>query len=142
MCGRSFRPRTGTHRFCSPLCRERARALGPHETPRYGYAHQQKRRRLEPEIAAGRALCSRCGLLIAPWEAWDLDHMDGGGPADYLGASHAACNRATNKHQRQAAPVVRADDPANGVFWGPPDPDTGRQLRWSRKWFEWRSEDA
>jgi hypothetical protein len=30
------------------------------------------------------------------------------------------------------------DDPENGVFWSPPDGLV--QRRWSRAWFDWRSE--
>jgi hypothetical protein len=26
------------------------------------------------------------------------------------------------------------------VFWGPPSGSTGVPIRWSRAWFEWRSE--
>jgi hypothetical protein len=33
------------------------------------------------------------------------------------------------------------DDPARGVFWGPPD-ESGQYRRWSRAWFEWRSDRA
>jgi hypothetical protein len=37
--------------------------------------------------------CSRCGERIDPRDKWDLDHIDGGGPYDYYGQSHARCNR-------------------------------------------------
>jgi hypothetical protein len=31
------------------------------------------------------------------------------------------------------------DDPENGIFWGPKQPN-GMRTRWSRSWFDWRSE--
>ena len=31
------------------------------------------------------------------------------------------------------------DDPAAGVFWGPPL-ESGVPRRWSRAWFEWRDD--
>jgi hypothetical protein len=33
------------------------------------------------------------------------------------------------------------DDPENGVFWGPKQPN-GHYTRWSRPWFDWRSEQS
>ena len=32
------------------------------------------------------------------------------------------------------------DDPEAGVYWGPPSATTGIPIRWSRVWFDWRSE--
>jgi hypothetical protein len=32
------------------------------------------------------------------------------------------------------------DDPEAGVFWGPPDEQTGEPRRWSRPWYDWRAE--
>jgi hypothetical protein len=37
--------------------------------------------------------------------------------------------------RRRPPPALLEDDPAQGTYWGPPDPETGRQLRWSRQWF-------
>ena len=31
------------------------------------------------------------------------------------------------------------DEPENGIFWGPKQPN-GHYTRWSRPWFDWRSE--
>jgi hypothetical protein len=42
-------------------------------------------------------ICRRCDKPIDPRDRWDLDHVDGGGPMDYYGPSHARCNRATNR---------------------------------------------
>jgi hypothetical protein len=83
------------------------------------------------EVAAGGVRCARCGDPIAPGEPWDLDHRDGS-PNEYLGPSHAACNRAT------ATGKVETYEDLGDVFWGPPDVGGGRPRRWSRAWFEWR----
>jgi hypothetical protein len=32
------------------------------------------------------------------------------------------------------------DDPSRNLYWGPPDETTGKPRRWSRPWFNWRSE--
>jgi hypothetical protein len=74
----------------------------------YGAAHQARRRRLEPVVAAGLAFCARCGELIEPGEAWDLGHDDHD-RSKYTGPEHVRCNRATS---------------------------TRPQLGWSRVWFE------
>jgi len=33
------------------------------------------------------------------------------------------------------------DDPERGIFWGPPTEPGGKPQRWSRPWFDWRSEE-
>lgn len=57
----------------------------------YGHAHQVERRRWAPRVALGEVGCARCGDVIEPGEAWDLDHDDT--RTGYLGPSHASCNR-------------------------------------------------
>jgi 5-methylcytosine-specific restriction endonuclease McrA len=58
-----------------------------------------------------------------------------------------AHHRQADAQLRRAEPLspVRAehyvDDPEAGVFWGPPDEQTGEPRRWSRPWFDWRSEE-
>jgi hypothetical protein len=59
----------------------------------YGGPHQLERRRVAKLVAAGLAICPRCGQLVRPGDEWDLDHRDD--RQGYLGASHRACNRAT-----------------------------------------------
>jgi hypothetical protein len=44
----------------------------------YGEAHRRLRVKLAQIVAAGKAVCSRCGGWIAPDEPWDLDHSDDG----------------------------------------------------------------
>ena len=61
----------------------------------YGHAHQVLRKRVAKIVAAGLAVCARCGLPISPDEPFDLDHSDD--RRGYLGPSHRRCNRATNR---------------------------------------------
>jgi hypothetical protein len=135
-CGRYFYARTGSHRFCTPVCREAARSRMPGRRAKYGWQHQQTRRRVADAVATGFAPCSRCGELIDPTGPWDLDHSDDG--HGYAGPAHARCNRAAGaaKSQRRAY----SDDPAAGVFWGPGEDEHALPRRWSRCWFEWRGE--
>jgi hypothetical protein len=135
VCGRSFLQRTGQHRFCTPVCRERARALVrvAGSPARYGHKHKKLRQAVAVQVAAGGVGCARCGGLIIRGDAWDLDHKDGG--EGYLGPSHASCNRATASRGRVES---YEDDPERGIFWGPPDDRGGPPRRWSRPWFEWR----
>ena len=65
----------------------------------YGHMHQLRRKRVAEIVAAGLAVCARCGLPIAPHDFWDLDHSDD--RRGYLGASHRRCNRATSKPKRR-----------------------------------------
>ncbi|HUG63653.1 MAG TPA: hypothetical protein VMK83_00390 [Gaiellaceae bacterium] len=139
ICGGRFVKRHSRQRYCTPEHSAQARAARSKRTrSRYGPQHEQLRKRIAREVAAGLATCARCGGPIAPGEAFDLDHADNG--EGWLGASHVRCNRATNRRRPRPAPfpVLELDDPAGGTFWGPPDPD-GYQRRWSRVWFEWRN---
>lgn len=72
--------------------------LRPTTTARgYGAEHRKLRAGWARKVAAGSVLCARCGKLIFPGAEWDLDHTDD--RSDYLGPSHAACNRATAAHR-------------------------------------------
>jgi hypothetical protein len=84
-------------------------------------------------------VCARCGRPIAPGSAWDLGHDDHDCSV-YTGPEHARCNRGAPSRKRHRAKTnapVPLDDPARGVFWGPPGM-SGQHIRWSRAWFEWR----
>jgi hypothetical protein len=107
-CGRTFYRKTGTHKYCTPACRERNR--GHARRQRYSSRHQRLRAAVAVAVEQGRARCARCGKPIPPGTEWDLDHEDNG--KGYLGPSHAACNRATTPRNRRDA------------------------MRWSRRWFD------
>jgi hypothetical protein len=53
-------------------------------------------------VEAGSVICARCGRLIQPGQAWDLDHDDLD-RTQYLGPSHAKCNRGAPGRARAAA---------------------------------------
>jgi hypothetical protein len=95
ICGQRFAPGSWNAKYC----REHRSAAPP--PGRYGWPHERRRASWAPRVAAGTVTCSRCGRLIGPNEPWDLDHSDDGS-GDYLGPSHARCNRATSTHRRRA----------------------------------------
>ena len=78
-------------------------ALGPKrcaqcKNQRYGPEHQRRRKLWTPLVAGGTVVCARCGEVIAPGQAWDLDHL---ASADSR-PSHARCNRvATTQRGRR-----------------------------------------
>ena len=73
----------------------------------YGSKHRALRKRLEPDVAAGRANCWRCGLPIQAGQDWDLGHDDED-RSRYRGPEHVHCNRATASRQ-----VVTAASPVD-----------------------------
>jgi hypothetical protein len=113
-CGRRFLKRNSRHRFCK-TCGPVARAArAARMRPRYGQRHQQLRRKIAREVAAGAATCARCGLQIDPGKPLDLDHAGNG--ASYLGPSHARCNRARNRPRPVPFPILLEDDPERGIY--------------------------
>lgn len=62
---------------------------------RYGYRHQKRREAERARVNAGEAHCWRCGVWLPPGCQFDLGHVDGGGPDDYMGAECIPCNRGT-----------------------------------------------
>jgi hypothetical protein len=135
-CGGEFEVRSQRQRFCSDKCRYKGRRRD--ERLLYGRKHRRVRASWEPLVAMGTVACARCGQTIAPGERWDLGHADGV-PGQYAGPEHAACNRATAGKRRQTLETF-VDDPAAGVYWGPPAEVGGPPRRWSRHWFDWRRE--
>jgi hypothetical protein len=133
-CGKQFQPRSPNQKFCKPEHRFAAAAKrDPTNIAgrlRYGRTHRQLRAQLRGLVESGRARCSRCGEPILSGERWDLDHSDDG--RGYRGPSHADCNRRTSTAESYE------DDPAAGVYWGPPATPGGKPTRWSRAWYDWR----
>jgi hypothetical protein len=93
-CGRRFVPRTGSHRFCTPVCRERYKLATGKRTKqaKYGAEHRRIRAALDVRVQAGLESCTRCGEPIEPGTRWHLDHDDATGA--HRGAAHASCNAA------------------------------------------------
>ena len=94
-CETHFVPKSVRNRFC--LRHRKTKPRDPEHYRRYGRAHRQLRQQWASRVARGNVVCRRCGEFIDPRDRWDLDHVDGGGPMDYHGPSHARCNRATNR---------------------------------------------
>jgi hypothetical protein len=86
-----FKPGPGRPRKLCPDCR----------TERYGLDHKA-RRAAELADYVGRP-CSRCGKPMLEDDEVHLDHVDGGGPNDYRGLSHAKCNMAGAARSRAVA---------------------------------------
>jgi hypothetical protein len=64
----------------------------------YGHEHQKWHQKLRKQvaalIAAGGAVCWRCGRGILPGMKWDLGHDDND-RSIYRGPEHARCNRSS-----------------------------------------------
>jgi hypothetical protein len=65
----------------------------------YGAEHVRLRKAYAAIVAAGRARCTRCGLPIAPWAPWDLDHSED--RSRWLGPAHRSCNRSAGARKKQ-----------------------------------------
>lgn len=76
-------------------CPEHTRAhdakRGSRKQRGYGTDHQRLRLALAPLVQAGRATCWRCGLPIAPDDAWHVGHDDHDRTRT-RGTEHASCN--------------------------------------------------
>lgn len=114
-------PPTARHSYCDrcrPAAaryrerrRNRQRSRPTAAAQGYGYEHKKMRERVAAVVAAGRAVCWRCGRRIAPAEPWDLGHDDKDRSL-YAGPEHRRCNRATAGRR-----VVRDEQPAASRRW-------------------------
>lgn len=87
----------------------------------YSHTHRLLRAQWKRRIESGEVIfCARCGEVILPcwpaadgrevhrahvldcrkpqcegacWARWELGHVDGGGPSEWSGPEHFACNR-------------------------------------------------
>lgn len=75
---------------CTPHTRQRDQARGTKAERGYGAEHWRLRKAVAAEVAAGRAVCARCGMRLSPSTPWHLDHTDD--RRGYLGPSHTTCN--------------------------------------------------
>jgi hypothetical protein len=107
----------------------------------YGAGHQRVRKAFQPLVAAGLVSCWRCGQPILRTDEWDLGHDDRD-RSRYRGPEHRSCNRGKNGRPVIDMTDYPEDDPENGIYWGPPDFQTGRPTRWSRPWTNWREDAA
>ena len=70
-----------------------------HDRSKWEGSHRRTAERLRP-FAVGTP-CARCGRLMLPGQALDLDHDDDR-PGAYLGFSHATCNRRGSDQGQQS----------------------------------------
>jgi hypothetical protein len=81
----------------------------------YGWNHQKLRESWSRVVAAGGAVCARCGLPIVPGTPWDLGHVDGSGKTMYQGPEHRGCNRGARPAKRQPeAPFMSGPEQIGG----------------------------
>jgi hypothetical protein len=81
--------------------------------PQYRAAHDRLRRQWALQVEAGNAYCARCGFLIVAGESFDVDHEDGS-LSEYLGVSHASCNRRAGARRGAALRRAAQNGNANG----------------------------
>lgn len=106
------------------------------------YNGEHRKLRETTKAAAYGRPCSRCRRPMLPGQELQLDHLDGGGPADYLGWSHATCNLSAGaaKGNRMRAPggpsaarppvVVIPPRPVPGSIRHRPDCACGGRVTW------------
>src|SRR6187549_1082523 len=66
---------------CERHAAEYEAARGNRQSRGYDRMFDQARRKAAGTVAAGRAVCWRCGEAIMPGDEWDLGHGDGGSVA-------------------------------------------------------------
>jgi hypothetical protein len=98
---------------------------------RYGWRHQEARKRVELHVRSGKARCAICDQRIAPAEPWDLHHIEGAKPWEYAGPAHRRCNRATPRRGR-----LEVLPPGHPGHWNPNvEPDARPCREWSEHWW-------
>ena len=108
----------------------------PTHSVKYGLPHRAVRKRLEPIVAAGNAVCWRCGKPIAPGSEWHLGHDDTG--TRWMGPEHKKCNLSDAGRKRAAQ--LFGPSTVQGAAEGAASPSTRPDLypagvtRWSRHW--------
>ena len=95
----------------------------PYPSWYYGQAHKATRRRLDPIVQTGTVPCVRCGKLIEPGSAWQLDHRDDG--RGWAGPAHSSCNARAGWEK-----MVETVNGNGGGFVAE------LPYRWSRRWCE------
>jgi hypothetical protein len=111
VCGSGFSQGRGRPSKRCPACRDGG--------GRYGGQHR-KLRAAGIDQAYGQP-CIRCGRELVPGQPIHLDHLDGGGPADYAGGdparswSHSYCNT-TAPHRTRAPGGWSAARPVPAVI--------------------------
>ncbi len=85
---------------CDHCQRQADRQRGTSTERGYDAAHRRLREQLDPIVAAGQAVCRRCGNQIKPGQPWDLGHhADRTRPPS---PEHRICNRQTAAHKAQS----------------------------------------
>jgi hypothetical protein len=77
-CETYFPPKSSRNRFC--LRHRKTKPVDPEHYRKYGTAHRRLRKQSARKVQRGDVECWRCGEPIDLRDAWDLDHVDGGGP--------------------------------------------------------------
>jgi hypothetical protein len=117
-------------------------------TSTYGRKHRLERKRWEPIVAAGDAVCARCLRPISPGGRWHLSHDHFAADGSYEGIAHASCNiaernqrvvpkLARQKARKKAVPEWKAAllGESEAGWKGPTGPNGEH---WSREWYDWR----
>ena len=111
-CGRTFTQGRGRPaRFC-PEHRDGG--------GKYGGAHR-KLAAATKDSAWGKP-CTRCGRTLVPGMEIQLDHLDGGGPADYRGWSCASCNMSAGASKGNKMRGMNGHQAPGGWSAAPPPP--------------------
>src|SRR5689334_3879774 len=101
----------------------------PSHSEKYGVAHRAVRKRWEPIVAAGQAVCWRCGEPIPADAVWHLGHSADG--KRWMGPEHASCNVRDGARRGYRAMIANATAAATST---PREPYAAPERTWSRHW--------